>query len=136
MSGSGDNLALLVAAWTAMLRSGRDEELGSILDDRVVWQGLLPELVCNGRPEVLTRPGRLERRPWRITRIEAAEFGDRVAVCVEGPGLSDGDGPGSPDAPVLPPGVPRSLVFTFRDGRVVRMESLPSRDAAFALAGG
>ena len=27
---------------------------------------------------------------------------------------------------------PRSLVFTFRDGRVVRMESLPDRDAAFA----
>jgi hypothetical protein len=35
---------------------------------------------------------------------------------------------------VLAPGAPRSLVFTFRDGKVVRMESLPSRDAAFALA--
>jgi len=136
MNRSGDNLALLVAAWTAMLRSGRDEELGSILDDGVIWQGLLPELVCTGRTEVLSRLGRLGRRPWRITRIEAAEFGDRVAVCVEGPGLSDGDGPGSPDARVLPPGSPRSLVFTFRAGRVVRMESLPSRDEAFALAAG
>ena len=39
-------------------------------------------------------------------------------------------------APRLAPGTPRSLVFTFRAGKVVRMESLSSRDAAFALPAG
>lgn len=75
---------------------------------------------------------RLRAHPPRITRIEAEEFGDRVAISVEGPdfpAISE-----SAEAQLLAPGAPRSLVFTFRAGRVVRMESLHSRDAAFALA--
>jgi hypothetical protein len=132
MSEIGDNLVLLISAWTGMFRSGQTAELGEILDDGVVWQGVLPELVCRGREEVLGVMVR-NRRPPRITRIEAEEFGDQVAVSVEGPDFPE---PDSPEGDLLPPGSPRSLVFTFRNGRVVRMESLPSRDAAFALAGG
>jgi hypothetical protein len=132
LSEIGDNLALLIAAWTGMLRSGSSEALVSILDESVVWQGLLPDLVCANREQVLENLGRLRGHPPRITRIEAEEFGDRVAISVEGP-----DFPAVTDtaeAPLLAPGAPRSLVFTFRAGKVVRMESLRSRDAAFALA--
>ncbi|HYA00858.1 MAG TPA: nuclear transport factor 2 family protein [Candidatus Binatia bacterium] len=134
MSEQGDKLAAVASAWTAMLRSGRVEELAAILDDDVVWQGLLPELVCRGREQVLNVMVRNRGRPPRITRFEAEEIGDRVAVSVEGPDF--GAGPGDPEAPQLPAGAPRSLVFTFRGGMVVRMESLPSRDAAFSLAAG
>ncbi|MGA2284480.1 MAG: nuclear transport factor 2 family protein [Candidatus Dormibacteria bacterium] len=132
MSEIGDNLALLVAAWTGIFRSGGGEALAGILDEKVVWHGLLPDLVCSDRAQVLRILDRFRARPRRITRIEAEEFGDRVAISVEGP-----DFPAMTDAAethVLAPGAPRSLVFTFRDGKVVRMESLPSRDAAFALA--
>jgi len=132
MSEIGDNLALLVAAWTGMFRSGSSAALADILDEKVVWQGLLPDLVCSDRAQVLRILDRAGAHLPRTSRIEAEEFGDRVAISVEGP-----DFPaliGAADAPLLAPGAPRSLVFTFRNGKVVRMESLPSRDAAFALA--
>jgi hypothetical protein len=132
MNEIGDNLAVLVSAWTGMFRSGSSEALTAILDENVAWQGVLPELLCSDRTQVLHILERLRTHPPRITRIEAEEFGDRMAISVEGPdfpAISD-----SGEAQLLAQGAPRSLVFTFRDGRVVRMESLPSRDAAFALA--
>jgi hypothetical protein len=132
MSEIGDNLTLLVAAWTGMFRSGSSEALAAILDENVVWQGVLPELLCSNRTQVLHTLDRLRAHPPRITRIEAEEFGDRVAISVEGPDFPASSE--SADAQVLAPGAPRSLVFTFQAGRVVRMESLHSRDAAFALA--
>jgi hypothetical protein len=132
MSEIGDNLALLVAAWTGLFRSGSSEALAGILDENVVWQGLLPELRCGDRTQVLENLGRLRSRPPRITRIEAEEFGDRVAISVEGPDCPLVSDPA--EAPLLARGAPRALVFTFRAEKVVRMESLPNRDAAFALA--
>jgi hypothetical protein len=134
MSEPGDNLARLVAAWTAMLRSGESSALAGLLDEGVVWQGLLPEMVCSDRQQVLRILGRRGSRPLRITRVEAEEFGERVAISVEGPDFAALAG--EAEAPLLAAGAARSLVFTFRDGRVVRMESLPSREAAFALAAG
>ena len=133
MSEKGANLAAIISAWTGMLRTGRIDELARLLDEQVVWQGLLPELVCHGRDQVLRLIGRSRRQPLRITRLEAEELGDRVAISVSGPEFPEG--PDGPEGALLPPGAPRSLVFTFRDGHVVRMESLPSRDAAFAAAG-
>jgi hypothetical protein len=66
-------------------------------------------------------------RAPRITRIEAEEKGDQVAVSVDGPDFQSDDW--------RPPGGPRWLVFTFRNGRVIRMQSLTSRDAAFREVG-
>jgi len=129
MSNPGDNLTLVLSVMAAMSRTGRTEELALALDDGVVWQGLLPELVCTGRGQVLDVLGR-NSFP-RITRVEAEEVGDRVVVVV-----SSADFPLGPAGNELePPDGVRSLVFTFRDGKVVRMESLPSREAAFALVG-
>jgi hypothetical protein len=124
MTEIGGNLAMIVGAWTAMLSSGNTESLGAILDEGVTWQGVLPDQICRNREEVLDILIRNQRRPPRLTRIEAAEFGDRVVVSVESPDFEEMDGR---------PRGPRSLVFTFRNGRVVRMESIATRDAAFDL---
>lgn len=51
-----------------------------------------------------------------------------VAISVEGPDFQGDDR--------LPPGAPRSLVFTFHGGHVIRMQSLTSRDDAFRLVAG
>ncbi|MDP9271681.1 MAG: hypothetical protein M3P14_12055 [Chloroflexota bacterium] len=125
MSEPGENLSRIVSAWLAMLQTGNSVELASILDPYVVWQGILPEQICHNRDEVL---GILVRnqRPLRLTRINAEEIGDRVAVSVLGPDFVDVD--------EQPAEEPRSLVFTFRAGTVVRINSLPSREAAFELA--
>ena len=133
MAEIGENLALIVGAWMEMARTGNSERFAALFDEDAVWQGLLPELACHGREQVLELLVRARQRVPRITRLEAQEFGDRVAVCVEGPDFPE---PLDGAWPLLPPGAPRSLVFTFRHGRVVRMESLPNRDAAFTMAAG
>jgi len=108
------------------MRRGDPAELEALLDEDVRWQGLRPELFCANRREVMSLMSRFAGRAPRFVRIEAQEFGDRVVVSVEGPDF--------PENEVQSAGTPRSLVFTFRDGHVVRMDSLPDREAAFALA--
>jgi ketosteroid isomerase-like protein len=119
----GANLALLVSAWTATQRTGSWSELGAILDERVVWQRIMPGQVCHGRGEVLSLLGR-QGPPFRLTHIEARESGDEVAMSVEGPGF--------PATEELAAAAPRSLLFTFRDERIVNMRSFASREEAFA----
>jgi hypothetical protein len=120
----GERLALIVSAWTALVREGDAGELERLLDERVTWQGVLPELVCRDRDEVLGLLARARARGWRITRLEAQEAGDVVAISVEGPDFTATD----TEAALAP----RSLVFTFRGRKVVRMESFTSRHLAFA----
>lgn len=129
MTRPGENLNLVLSVIAAMSRKGGTEELASLLDDGVIWQGLLPELVCNGRAQMLDVLG---KAPFpSITRVEAEEVGDRVVVIVGG-----ADFPLRPDGTDLgSPRDVRSFVVTFRDGNVVRMDSVPSREAAFALVG-
>ncbi|MGH7903278.1 MAG: hypothetical protein ACREPA_03995 [Candidatus Dormibacteraceae bacterium] len=125
-AGSGRNLALILSAWMDMLRSGGMDELSSLLDENVMWQGVLPDQVCRNRVEVLDALVHNPARPPRLTRIEAQEIGEGVAVSVEGPDFEETD--------THAVGAPRSLLFTFRDGRVVRIDSFATRDAAFEPA--
>jgi hypothetical protein len=97
----------------------------------VVWQGLLPELVCHGRDEVRgvlgsARGGRLPR----VTRMEAEEADDRVVITVEGPDF----GPGPAGSALEPVGGPRTLVLSFENNRIVRIERFPTRQEALGLA--
>jgi hypothetical protein len=126
MTDAGANLALVLEAWAEMVCGGSTESLGALLDESVTWQGILPELVCRNRQQVLSLLARRRARPPRLTRIEAAEFGDRVVVSVDGPDFTALDAAGASG--------PQSLVFTFRDGHVVYMKSEPTQDAAFALS--
>jgi len=124
----GENLALIVAALTDVLQRGSTDALQALLDEKVVWNGMFPDEICHNRQEVLGALGRNQPRAPRITRIEAEENGNLVAISVEGPDFQGDDR--------LPPGDPRSLVFTFQEGHVIRMQSLKSRDDAFRLVVG
>lgn len=128
MAEPGANLDLVISGLSAMHRTGSLREVGSILDESVFWQGPQPELSCSGREEVLGVMSGGAPRPLRLTKVEAEEVGDRVLVSVEGPGL--------PENPALAAGAPRTVVFTFADGKVIRIESFSDRDAAFARVGG
>ena len=124
----GENLALIVAALTDVLRRGSTDSLQALLDEKVVWTGIFSDDICHNRQEVLDTLVRNRPRAPRITRIEAEEKGNLVAISVEGPDFQGDDR--------LPPGDPRSLVFTFQEGHVIRMQSLKSRDEAFRLVAG
>jgi hypothetical protein len=114
-----------VAAWSDMFRRGSTDALAALLDERVVWNGIFPDEICHGREEVLAILVRNRPRAPRITRLEAEENGGLVAITVKGPDFQGDDR--------RPPGGPRSLVFTFRNGHVIRMQSLKNRDEAFRL---
>jgi ketosteroid isomerase-like protein len=128
MAAAGDNLARVVSAWLAVLRQGDTKELAALLDPDVVWQGVTPELVCRTRDEVLDIMVLNRRRPPRITRVEAEEHGELVAIMVSGPDF--------PDTDFHAADAPRSLVFTFRRGIVTRIDSFPTTEAALAIARG
>ena len=127
MSEPGNNLARVLAVWGEMSQSHTMAPLVDAMAEDVVWQGLLPELVCHGRNEVRdvlgsARGGRLPR----VTRMEAEEAGDRVVLTVEGPDF----GPGPAGSTLEPVGGPRTLVLSFEDGRIVRLESFATRQEA------
>ncbi|HZD65535.1 MAG TPA: hypothetical protein VE152_05515 [Acidimicrobiales bacterium] len=127
MSEPGANLARVLSVWGQMAQSQSTAPLIEAMADDVVWQGLLPELVCRGRAEVsgvlgAARGGRLPM----VTRMEAEERGDQVVLTVAGPGV----GPGPPGTALESTGGPRTLVLSFDEGRVVRMESFATREEA------
>jgi hypothetical protein len=124
----GENLAQIVTALTDVLRRGSTDALEVLLDEKVVWNGMFPDEICHNRQEVLSALVRNRPRAPRISRIEAEKKGDLVAISVEWPDFHGDDR--------LPPGAPRSLVFTFHKGHVIRMQSLKSRDEAFRLVAG
>ncbi len=131
MTEPGDNLGRVLALWGEMARTGSTEALGEVLAQDVVWQGLLPELACHGRDEVLQLLGRARggRLP-RATRVEAEEVGDRVVLTIASPEI----GPG-PEGTTLEAGTPRTLVLYFDGGSIVRMESFATRQEALATTG-
>ena len=131
MTEPGSNLARVLALWGEMSNGQTMAPLGEAMAEDVVWQGVLPELVCHGLTEVRevlgsARGGRLPR----VTRMEAEEAGDRVVVTVEGPDF----GPGPAGTALEPLGGPRTLALWFEDSRIVRMESFATRQGALGVA--
>lgn len=117
MAPPGTHLITVLRAIPAWLADGDLERLASLFAADAVWQGIRPEQLCAGRDEIVGRLGRAGSRGLRLTGLEAHEAGDQVVVHIESPDL--------PETEDLAAGAPRSLAFTFRDGVVVRMETLP-----------
>lgn len=128
MSEPGDQLAELISAWLAMQVEGSTRALAALLDEGVLWQGVLPDQRCENRAEVLALFGRNLPRPPRVTELRAEEWGTRVVLCVSGPDF--------PADEAHAPAAPRCLVFSFSDDRVVRIDSVATYEAAVALARG
>jgi ketosteroid isomerase-like protein len=103
--------------------------LESQLDPDVVHQGVLPELVCNNRDEVLVNVRRgFAREDFGVDRLELIDAGDRVVVGLAGPRFRE--------LPWAPLNGQIYVVYTIRDGRIVRMDDYTSREEAMTAAGG
>lgn len=112
----GSNLMTVLRAIPAWLQDGDIEGLEAIFAKDAVWQGIQPEQICAGREEIVGRLARAGSRGLHLTGVAVHEAGDRVVVHAEGPDL--------PETEDLSAGSPRTLAFTFRDGLVVRLETL------------
>lgn len=102
--------------------------LESQLDPQVVHQGVLPELICHNREEVLANVQRgFARDDFGIDRLELIDAGERVVVGLAGPRFSE--------VPWAPLDGQIYVVYTLRDGRIVGMDDFLSRGEAMAAAG-
>lgn len=111
-------------------RRSRDlARLESQFDPDVVHQGVLPELVCNNRDEVLAnvRHG-FARDDFGVDHLEMIDAGDQVVVGLAGPRFRE--------VPWAPLSGQVYIVYTIRDGRIVRMHDFLTRKEAITAAGG
>jgi ketosteroid isomerase-like protein len=110
-------------------RRSRDlARLESQLDPNVVHQGVLPELVCNNRDEVLANvQSGFARTGFGVDRLEMIDAGDRVVVGLAGPRFRE--------VPGTPINGQVYMVYTLREGRIVRIDDFLSRSEAIEAAG-
>jgi len=105
--------------------SGDMEAIAAQLHPDVVHQGVSDELVCRGREEVLERIRRSSGGDAGIDHLELVDAGDRVIVGLAGPRFLE--------VPWLQGQL--FIVFTIRDGLIVRMDDHRTRSEAFTAAG-
>jgi ketosteroid isomerase-like protein len=96
------------------------------LDPDVVHQGVLPDLVCNGRRAVLERMGASlgdshSDSDSGIERLELNAAGDCVIAGIAGPRFRE--------IPFLDGEI--FMVFTVRNGRILRIDDYRTREEAF-----
>ena len=123
---TADNLELVFDH----LQARRTQDVAALtaqLHADVVHQGVLPELVCHGRDEVLERIRRsFTDDGFGVDHVELIGAGERVILGFGGPRFQMGaDGPLSGQV---------FMVFTIRDGTIVRIDDFLTRDEALATA--
>lgn len=96
------------------------------LDPDVVHQGVVSSLVCNGRDAVVERIGSsFDGDDRGVERLEFLAAGDRVIVSIAGPRFRE--------VPFLQGEL--FMLFTMRDGRIVRIDDFATRGDAMLAAG-
>ena len=96
--------------------------IGSSLDPDVVHQGVLPDLVCEGRAAVLERTGAsIGEGDSGIEHLELHAAGERVVARIAGSRFRE--------IPFLAGEI--FMVFTLRDGRILRIDDYRTREEAF-----
>jgi ketosteroid isomerase-like protein len=122
-------IEIIFADWLDAIRSGDVKRMAGRLAPDVVHHGVRPDLVCTGREAVLFRVGTRAAHPPTVDAIELVAAGDQVVLSVRGPelgvGLEEGESPRGQ----------ASMVFTLRQGLIVKIQDYPSRGAALEAAG-
>jgi hypothetical protein len=108
-------------------RRRRDlEAIEAGLDPDVVHQGVLPELVCNGRAAVVERmAASVGDGDTGIERLELHAVGENAIAGIAGPRFRE--------IPFLHGEI--FMLFTVRNGRILRIDDYRTREEAFRAAG-
>jgi ketosteroid isomerase-like protein len=120
------NLEIIFSDWIDALRRGDLDAVEARLAAEVVHQGVRDELVCAGRDAVLARLRRRAANPPEVTALELVESGDHVVLSLRarGIGVPMGDGEQARGR--------ATIVFTLRDGLIIRMQDHLERGSALA----
>jgi hypothetical protein len=88
-----NNLIAVMRAFVDLVNEPDPATIAQLLAPHVVWQGLEPDLRCDGREQVLAQMTRGFSRISQLTAFSASARGDEVAVSIEGPHLREGFDP-------------------------------------------
>jgi len=123
---TADKLESVLEGLLLAVRRGDPSAMRDLLAPDVVWQGLRGDLVCRGRDEVLGVLAHQAGHP-PVAHVEIAQNGELVVLGVRGLSLQEVAG--------IPLHGQLFQVFTFADGKIVRMQDYVHRDDAFRAAG-
>ncbi len=121
-----ENIELVTFGWVDAVRRSAPERIAPQLAPDIVWQGLLPDLSCGNRDEVLANlrdgPGLLPHvRGFEVASLDE----EHVLLAIRLVDVPDLFGVAIPDGELC-------QVFTIHDGVVRRIDEFPVRDAALA----
>lgn len=125
----GANLDIVLGGLVDALRHQDPERIGQLLAPDLVWEGLHPELRCDGRAQAMDLiRHRFAAAPFVVDAVDALDSGEHVVVGLSGPGFN---------------GTPGDLetvgqmyhVFTVRNGIVARWRDFATRSEALVAAG-
>jgi ketosteroid isomerase-like protein len=125
----GNNLEIIFVDWLDAMRRHDLDRLSARLAPDVVHEGVRADRVCRGRDAVVERLRARGAQLPRVSAIELVEAGERVVMSVRAPTVGapvEDDGPQRGQA---------TIVFTLRDGLIVRMQDYLSRAEALAALG-
>jgi ketosteroid isomerase-like protein len=120
------NLEIIFSDWIDALRRGDLDAVASRLAPDVVHQGVRDELVCEGCDAVLARLRRRATHPPQVTAVELVESGDHVVLSLRAQGI------GVPTGEEEQARGQATIVFTLRDGLIIRMRDHLDRGSALA----
>jgi SnoaL-like domain len=122
------NIDIVLGGLADAIRSRDPERIAEFLGPDLVWEGLEPDLRCDGRQQAMNLiRNRFAAAPLTVQAVEAIEAGPHVIVGLRGPGFN---------------GTPGDLetvgqiynVFTLSDGKAVRWRDFLTRREALAAA--
>jgi len=123
------NLEAVFTDWLDAHRRGDVEAIERRLHPDAVHQGVRPELICPDREAIVEQARRraAHGRP-RVGRLELIAHEDKVLLGIAGPDLRGPDDDRPPDRMGY-------VLFTMRDGLIVRMDDYEGRGEALVALG-
>jgi limonene-1,2-epoxide hydrolase len=126
---AGRNIDIILGGLVDAVRGQDAERVAELLAPDLVWEGLRPELRCDGREQALRLiRNRFAAALFSVDAVEAIDAGQHVVVGLRGPGFNGIPGDRETVGQMY-------HVFTLRDGKVIRWRDYLARDDALAAAG-
>jgi hypothetical protein len=118
------NIEVIWADWIDAIRRGDIDRLAKRITPTTVHQGIRPELVCRNGGEVIENARSSSENLPQVEAIELIGSGDHVVLAIRAPDI----GPEGSQGQIF-------IVFTLRDGLIIKIQDYLARRDALAATG-